>query len=56
MTTPEMILRCLSSPGVRTCIPLCLVLGFATFAAFGKLGYPPPIPAFGNHLEEGLSD
>ena len=28
--------------GVGTCIPLCLALGFATFAAFAKLGYPPP--------------
>ena len=42
MTTHEMILRCSSLQGVGTCIPLCLVLGFATFAAFGKLTDPPP--------------
>ena len=42
MTTHEMILLCSSLQGVRRCIPLCLVLGFATFVAFEKLGYPPP--------------
>ena len=42
MTTHEMILPCSSLQGVRTCIPLCLVVDFATFAAFGKSGYPPP--------------
>ena len=34
MTTHEMILLCPFLQCVRTCIPLCLVLGFATFAAF----------------------
>ena len=42
MTADKMILLCSSLQGVRTCLLLCLVLGFATFAAFGKLGYPPP--------------
>ena len=42
MTTHEMILLCSSLQGVGRCIPLCLVLGFATFAAFRKLCYPPP--------------
>ena len=42
MTTHDMILSCSSLQGVRRCIPLCLVLVFATFAAFGKLGYPLP--------------
>ena len=42
MTTHEMILLWSSLQGVRTCLFLCLVMGFATFAAFGKLGYPPP--------------
>ena len=42
MTTHEMILLCPSLQGVRACIPLCLILCFATFAAFGKLGYPQP--------------
>ena len=42
MTTYELLLLCSSLQGVRTCILLCLVLRFATFAAFGKLGYPPP--------------
>ena len=41
MTTHEMILSCSSLQGVRRCIPLCLGLGFATFAVFGKFGYPP---------------
>ena len=43
MTAHEMILLCSSLQGVRTCILLCLVLGFATFAAFGKLHYPPAL-------------
>ena len=42
MTTHEMILLCSSLQGVSRCIPLCLLLGFATFAAFGKCSYPPP--------------
>ena len=42
MTTHAMILLCSSLQGVGTCIPLCLVVGFATFAALGKTGYPPP--------------
>ena len=41
MTTHEMILLCSSLPGVGTCIPLSLVLGFATFVAFRKLGCSP---------------
>ena len=36
MTTHEMILLCSSLQGVGTCISFCLVLGFASFAAFGK--------------------
>ena len=36
MTAHEMTLLCSSLQGVKTCIPLCLALGFATFAAFGK--------------------
>ena len=43
MTTHEMKLLCSSLQGVGRCIPLCLVLGFATFAAFGKFGCPPPM-------------
>ena len=42
MTTHEMILLCSSLRGVGRCIPLCLVLGFATFSASGKFGCPPP--------------
>ena len=42
MTTPGMTLLCPSLQGVGTCVPLCSVLGFAPFAAFGTLGYPPP--------------
>ena len=42
MTTHEMLLLCSSLKGVGTCIPLCLVLGFGTFVAFGKFGYPSP--------------
>ena len=49
MTTHEMILLCSSLQGVRTCIPLCLVLGFAPFAAFGKLGYPPTARSMPQH-------
>ena len=41
MTTHEMILLCSSVQGVGRCIPLCLVLGFGTFVAFGKFGCPP---------------
>ena len=33
MTTHEMILLCSSLQGVGRCIPLCLLLGFATFSA-----------------------
>ena len=44
MTTHEMILSCPSLQGVGRCIPLSLVLGFATLVAFGKFGYPPPTP------------
>ena len=40
MTTHEMILMCSSLQGVGRCIPLCLVLGLATFAASGKFCYP----------------
>ena len=43
MTTDEMILLCLSLQGVQRCIPLCLVLGFATFVALGKLAYTLPM-------------
>ena len=43
MTTPEMTLLCSSLQGVGTCVALCSVLGFATFAAFGKLAPPPPL-------------
>ena len=35
-TTHEMILLCPSLQAVGRCIPLCLVLGFATFVAFGN--------------------
>ena len=42
MATHEMILLCSSLQGVGRCIPLWLVRGFATFAAFGKSGCPPP--------------
>jgi hypothetical protein len=41
MTTHEMILLCSSLQGVKRCIPLCLVLGFVTFVAFGKFWVPP---------------
>ena len=41
MTTHEMILLCSSLQIVGRCIPMCLVLGFATFSASGKFGYPP---------------
>ena len=41
MTTHEMVLLCSSLQGVGRCISLCLVLGFATFVAFGNFGYPP---------------
>ena len=41
MTTHEMILLCPSLQGVRRCILLCLMLRFATFAAFWKIGPPP---------------
>jgi hypothetical protein len=40
MTTHEMILLC-SSFRVGRCIPLRLVLGFATFVGFGKIGATP---------------
>ena len=40
MTTHEMILLCSSLCGIGRCIPLCLVLGFATFSASGKFCYP----------------
>ena len=40
MTAHEMILLWSPLQGVVICLPLCLVLGFASFAAFGKLGYP----------------
>ena len=43
MINHEMILLCSSLQGVERCIPLCLILGFATFVAFGKFGYPPPM-------------
>ena len=43
MTTHEMILLCSSSQSVKRCIPLCLVLGFATFLASGNFGWPPPM-------------
>ena len=42
MTTHEMVLFCRSLQGVRRCIPLFFVLGFASFVAFWKTGYPPP--------------
>ena len=42
MTTHEMILLCTSLQGVGRCIPLYLVLGFATFSASGNFGYPQP--------------
>ena len=42
MNTHEIILLCSSLQGGGRCILFCLVLGFATFAAFGKFGYPPP--------------
>ena len=38
MTAHDMILLCSSLQGVRTCIPLFLVLGLTTFAAVGRLG------------------
>ena len=38
MTTHEIILLCSSLQGVGRCIPLCLVLGFATVVPFGDLG------------------
>ena len=41
MTTDEMIVLCSSLQAVGRCILLCLVLGFATFSASGKFGYPP---------------
>ena len=41
MTTHEMILLYSSLQGAGRCIPLCLVLGFATSVAFGNFGYPP---------------
>ena len=41
MTTHEMILLCPSLQGVKRCIPSCLILCFATFAAFWKIGLPP---------------
>ena len=43
MTTDEMILLCSCFQGVGTRSPLCLVVGVATFAAFGKLPLPPPL-------------
>ena len=46
MTTHEMMLPCSSLLGVRTCIRLCWVLGFATVSAFGKLGNPFPPTAW----------
>ena len=57
MTTHEMILLCSSLQGVKRCIPLCLIVGVATFgkfwvpptyglkhAAAGR-GMPPPVTA-----------
>ena len=41
MTTHEILLFCSSLKGVGRCIPLCLVLGFAPFVAFGKFWVLP---------------
>ena len=40
MATHEVILLCSSLQGVGRCFFLCFLLGFATFVAFGKFGYP----------------
>ena len=41
MTTREMVLLCSSLQGVGRCIPLYLVLGFATFLASEKFWLSP---------------
>ena len=45
MITHEIILSCSSLQGVGTCIPLCQVLGFATFPPGAKASCCLPVLA-----------